>query len=419
MPSPPPTLEQELLRLAEAVAPERDARIVARVWGWDGRGGATLEAAGLEAGGLSRERVRQLCRRAEARLRDSTAAGAAGRATALPTAPQPAPSAGPPEASSAGRAPAPSAGPPTAPRLDEALLVAAEAAPTTRGALSRLLADRGIAAHSFHPVGLRTAARLLGREPAFTLEVVKGVEVVLPYPDDPGLETRQLVVTIVDTARGVVRRGGAARVADVTGRVAGELGSWVDADLARAVVSELDDFLWLDRRTGWFFLAGVARNAVVSRVLKVLSVAGELDVGQLHEGVRRDERMREFVMPEYVLAELCQRMPRVTVEGRLVRAVEEIGLEDVLEATELAFVRVLRRHEGPVERRELERLCRREGVTASSFNNRVSYSPIVEDVGHGRYALRGTTTPLPAPSTEADVVPHPGELDHFRTPRRR
>jgi hypothetical protein len=392
MPSPPPTLEQELLCLARSVAPERDAGIAVRHWGWDGRGGATLEAAGREAGGLSRERVRQLCRRVESRLRATLEPGADGDAAVarLPVG-----------------------------RLDEALLAAAEAAPTTRGALARRLADQRIAARPFHPVGLEHAARTLGRDVAFTLATVKGIEVVLPHPEDPGLDSRHLVATIAETARSVVRRAGAARVADVTGRVAGALGAWVDDDLVHAVVSEPDDFLWLDRRTGWFFLPSVAKNAVVARVLKVLSVAGELDVGELHAGIRRDERMREFVMPEYVLAELCQRIPGVEVDGRVVRAAEPTRPEAVLEATELVFVSVLRERGAPMERRELQRLCRARGVTPSSFSNRVAYSPLLEEVEHGRYALRGTTGRQVTYDVRPDDVPRPGDLEHFRPPRRR
>ena len=106
-----------------------------------------------------------------------------------------------------------------------------------------------------------------------------------------------------------MRRAGAARVGEVTGRVAADLAVWVDDELVTAVVSEPADFVWLERRTGWFYLPSVAKNAVVSRVAKVLSVSGAVSLADLHAGIRRDERMREFVMPEYILAELCERAP--------------------------------------------------------------------------------------------------------------
>ncbi len=89
------------------------------------------------------------------------------------------------------------------------------------------------------------------------------MRVVLPNPPDPTADTAEVIAAIVDTARAIVRRAGAARVSDVTGRVAASLGVWVDDDLVTAVVSEPADFVWLERRTGWFYLPSVAKNAVV------------------------------------------------------------------------------------------------------------------------------------------------------------
>ncbi len=188
-------------------------------------------------------------------------------------------------------------------------MLAAHAAPTTAHDLARRLADERIAAQPFDPAGLLTAAAVLGRDATFSLESVKDVRVVLPDPPDPASDTVAVIAAIVDTARAVVRRAGAARVGEVTGRVAADLAVWVDDELVTAVVSEPADFAWLERRTGWFYLPSVAKNAVVSRVAKVLSVGGAVSLADLHAGIRRDERMREFVMPEYILAELCERAP--------------------------------------------------------------------------------------------------------------
>ena len=63
----------------------------------------------------------------------------------------------------------------------------------------------------------------------------------------------------------------------------------------------------------------------------------------------------------------------------------------------------------------------------SSFNNRISYSPIVKDLGHGRYGLRGLKgaegarwDPAVQPADgSGDDVPRPGDLASFRQPRRR
>lgn len=352
------SLEAELATIAERAEPGRTAGIAVRHWGWDGRGGATLGATGREFGGITRERVRQLCERLVTRIR----AGAELDETC------------------AVRAPA----------LERALLVAAGVAPTTARDLARLLADERVSARPFDPAGLLTAADVLGHEAPFLLDTVKDVRVVLPNPPDPTADSADVIATILDTARAIVRRAGAARVSDVTGRVAAGLAVWVDDGLVTALVTEAKDFVWLERRTGWFFLPSVAKNAVVSRVVKILSVAGDVGLDELHAGIRRDERMKEFVMPEYILAELCERIPGLSVAGGRVRAVKSISPEEVLETTELTLVRVLTRNGGTMERRELERLCVAAGIKPSSFNNRIAYSPIIAERGYGRYAIRGT-----------------------------
>jgi hypothetical protein len=383
-------LEAELAEIAERAEPGRTAQLAVRHWGWDGRGGATLEITGRELGDITRERVRQLCDRMAQRLRLE-------------------------------RVPAPA--------LERALVLAAHAAPTTAHDLARRLADEHIAAQPFDPAGLLTAAAVLGRDPTFSIETVKDVPVILPDPPDPASDTIAVIAAVVDTARAVVRRAGAARVSEVTGRVAAELAVWADDDLVTAVVSEPDDFVWLERRTGWFFLPSVAKNAVASRVVKVLSIGGAVRLQDLHAGIRRDERMREFVMPEYILSELCERLPGVRVTGDLIVAERPQRPEDVLETTELTLFRALKEAGGEAERHDLERACLAAGMKLSSFNNRVAYSPIVKELGQGRYGLRGfgdgggDATGMERATGHAappdDDVPRPGDLSAYRSPRRR
>ena len=398
-------LEAELAEIAQRAEPGRTARLAVRHWGWDGRGGATLEATGRETG-ITRERVRQLCDRLTQRLAAAASAGGA------------------PPAEAAGQHGI------AAPALDRALVLAAHAAPTTAHDLARRLVDAHIAAQPFDPAGLLMAATVLSRTPTFSLEDVKGVRAVLPDPPDPGGDTAAVIAAVVDTSRTVVRRAGAARIAEVTGRVAAGLAVWVDDAFVTAVVSEPADFVWLERRTGWFYLPSVARNAVVSRIAKILSVAGAVRLADLHEGIRRDERMREFVMPEYVLAELCARLPGVRLSDDLVVADPPQTPDDVLETTELTLLRLLTKAGGESDRHELESACLDAGMKRSSFNNRISYSPIVKDLGHGRYGLRGVrdaagpepagwdTADRPAPAP-GDDVPRPGDLASFRRPQRR
>ncbi len=385
-------LEAELAEIAEGAEPGRTAQLAVRHWGWDGRGGATLETTGREFGDITRERVRQLCERLAGILRRGQVA---------------------------------------APALERALVLAAHAAPATAHDLARRLADAHISSQPFDPAGLLTAAEVLGFDATFSLDSVKDVRVVLPDPPDPASDTTDVIAAVVDTARAVVRRAGAARVGEVKGRVAADLAVWVDDELVTAIVSEPADFVWLERRTGWFFLPSVAKNAVVSRVAKILSITGAVRLADLHAGIRRDERMREFVMPEYILGELCERLPGVVVAGDLITAERRQRPEDVLETTELTLLRALTEAGGEAGRHELERACREDGMKLSSFNNRIAYSPIVVDLGKGRFGLRGYVEAEdpqrpgglwraagPAAASH-DELPRPGDLAAYRQPRRR
>ena len=47
------TLEAELAAIAQSAEPGRTAQIAVRYWGWDGRGGATLETTGREFDGIT------------------------------------------------------------------------------------------------------------------------------------------------------------------------------------------------------------------------------------------------------------------------------------------------------------------------------------------------------------------------------
>lgn len=365
------SLEAELAAIAEHAEPGRTACLALRYWGWDGQGGTTLEEAGRPCG-ITRERVRQLCERLANRLEP--------QATSIP-----------------------------APALERALILAAHHVPTTAKALARRLADERISARSFDPEGLLVAAEILGREATFSLDVIKDIRVVVPDPPDPGADTNAVILAIIEAARASVRRAGATRIVDVTGRVAAQLAVLLDCELVTALVTEPDDFVWLDRRGGWFTLLAVAKNSVVSRVVKVLSVSPRIGLAELHAGIRRDERMREFVMPEYVLGELCERIPNVRVVGGVVISDRPADPGDVLENNELLLVTLLREHGGALRRRDLEALCLEAGMKPSSFHNRVAYSPLLADLGRGIVGLRGMKTadlgPIAAPGSE-------------RTPRR-
>ena len=123
-------------------------------------------------------------------------------------------------------------------------------------------------------------------------------------------------------------------------------------------------------------------------------------------------------MPEYILAELCERMPDVAVHGDVVALRRPIAPDEVLETTELTLVRVLRGHEGPMERRDLERACAAAGMKASSFNSRIAYSPIIAERGRGLFGLRDGGAAREDEAAWPEPA-RPGGFDEPRTGHRR
>ena len=113
---------------------DRNVRIAARHYGFDGAGGATLNAVG-EAYGLTRERVRQICFRVQREVKYKKGG---------------------------------------TPLLDKAFAVVTERVPSDAEVVEAALQEEGITRSKFRLEGLLKAARLLGREAPFALAVIEG-----------------------------------------------------------------------------------------------------------------------------------------------------------------------------------------------------------------------------------------------------
>ena len=217
-------LEAELAEIAEHAEPGRTARLAVRHWGWDGRGGATLEATGREFG-ITRERVRQLCDRLAQRL-------AAAARPAAPRRPRrPGSTASPPRPST-GRSSSPLTPPPRAHDL------------------ARRLADAHIAAQPFDPSTSSRpppCSRAPRPSPSKTSRSVR-------CPARPRTGRRHRSRHRHHHGNLAHRREKGRRCSDRRshGPRGRRLAVWVDDAFVTAVVSESADFVWLERRTGWF-----------------------------------------------------------------------------------------------------------------------------------------------------------------------
>ena len=372
------TLEEELRDLVASLIghSERDRLIVARYLGWDGRGGATLQAVGDEFG-MSRERVRQICD--IAKTRGSTK--------------------------------------PFAPALDRVLSVVAERIPAPAAVIEKALVEEGLTAAPFSLEGLTKVAEttlvlsttgsalarrrpmILGRQLPFVVTGRPGNRVVLP--------PQMLAVAneIIQCARKSVEHWGVATVEDITAQVTEQLSEPIHSDFVTQVLQGHQDFQWLDEAGGWFWITSVSRNRLLNRIKKVLSVSSRINVAELRAGVAREYRMQGVVPPQRVLLELCRRAEGYLVEGSTVSTDPPVAWRETISETEQILVLALETH-GPVMRREeLEELCVALGMKRSTFYVRLGYSPFIARYARGVYGLRG-----------ADV--EPGLVKSLISPRR-
>jgi hypothetical protein len=334
----------------------RNAEIAAQYLGCDGAGGLTLEQVGRHFG-LTRERVRQICKRVGDRLKERR---------------------------------------PFVPALDVALELVAKQVPAPAAEIERELKDAGIAGGAFRLEGLRETATILGRECPFVLPHFDGNRLALP----PGAGGATQLVAAV--ARRSTAHWGLTSVADIAARVSELAETNVDEAMVRHIVDIDRTLEWLDRDGGWFWAPAVSRNRLINQIDKVLSVAEQIHVSELRVAVGRHHRMNGFAPPRRVLLELCRHLPRYRVVGDTITADPPLDWRELLADVERTLTAVLK-EEGPIMGKgQLERRCLELGVNRSTFWAYLDYSPVVARFSRGVYGIPGATAP---PGVIESLVP--------------
>lgn len=168
-----------------------------------------------------------------------------------------------------------------------------------------------------------------------------------------------------------------------------------------AAVLRIEGFAWLDDEHRWFCVH-VSRNRLLNQVLKIMSVAGSIDLSELRSGVGRHHRMKGFHPPREVLAALCVSSGLYSRHGdRIVGGSQLPDWRKVLGNNERKLVQALFDF-GPVMRRDdLERVAVDErGLNRSSFYIYLSYAPMIERYAPGVFGLRGS----PVTAAEVDAL---------------
>jgi hypothetical protein len=342
-------LEEELTGLAIALSDERNGRLFARRYGWDGRGGATLRVIADEYG-VTRARVGQICDRVITRRGQSL------------------------------RIRAKQAWLPATTRVFETI---AQSLPTVAATVEARLYESGLTRRGFVVAALPGFAKQLGWTCPFTVEDLDGGALLL-RPGESGILRH-----VRHAARRAVEQWGAATIEDIAAQVETAVGSAVRQDVVTACLSALEGFRWLDEADGWFWLTTVERNRLTNRIAKVLAVAGAVRVQELRGAIAREYRMEGFAPPRRVLLALCAQLDGYAVDGDTVRATQPLDWEEVLAIGERTLVRILKEHGGVMRREDLEAACLRAGMSQENVAGRLSYSPAIARLATGIYGLPG------------------------------
>ena len=350
----------ELEGIVRSISKDAHAKIIVRFWGWDGRGGTTLQQVGDEYG-LSRERVRQITDRAKEQL----------EARGLIFAPAAA----------------------------RALDITQGIVPATTATVIAALAGEGVVPLDSDLAFLANLGGFLGRPTAFRLDRGYGTFVSTRAGEE-------LVDKVHRQASRLAKGHGAACVEDVCDALRAEGTSPPGSEGVSRLLRMRADLVWLDDEHWWFCKRQMEGNVLLKRVHKVVAVAGRVRVGELRGGVTRDYylKLKGSVPSRAILLRLCGHDPTIEVQDEIVAERHGAALEGDLSPPERIFWRVLL-ESGPVMARpQLERGCLTAGLSRSSFLSTLTYSPILIRYAPQVYGLRGVAIP-------------PGAIESLELPR--
>lgn len=353
------TLENELIELLSVNSKVRNSEIAARHYGWDGKGGTTLEALGREYG-MTRERIRQIAQPHLNLLH--------GKYPYLPV-------------------------------LDQVLDVISRHIPCAEKELKALLVSARLTDNLFNISGIIHAAEATGRNPPFLVESVYRHNVIVP------IKAKGLAKQIALAARKAVSHYGATTVADVAAVVGDVRKEVLPGSLITEIITTLPYFSWLDASSGWFWFNRNRRNPLLNDIEKIMSVCARIHAAELRSGVSRLYRREGFAPPQRVLLALCSQAGGYKVDGGCVSAVPALDSDIILGETERLFVAVFRENGPLLELHKLKDECLRRGMNSHTFWMYLSNSPVIARYAPCVYGLRGADVP-PGLAESIALVPN-------------
>jgi hypothetical protein len=363
----PVCLEDELARIARAIDVERNAQILARLWGWDGSSPKTLEAVGSEFG-LTRERVRQIEARALKRLAKHQF---------------------------------------DTPHLLAAITLLRRAVPDVDGFLAGKLRASGIARSNFSPWSVQIAAEHFALKWPFEAVYSGQTRVLTAVGDAEKLRKAPLILRRRTSEFGcinIVSLGAELAVKDQ------------QLEGLRRVLEGVSQVTWLDEAQEWMYASESPRNRLFNVCAKVLGVVSQIHVGELRRAVGRVRRL-PMCPPKRILAAFVETTGLARVIEGVAYPVKGAGVLVPSESSEGRMLEVLKQYGPVMDGEEFGERCIAAGINPITFYIYRLISPLICALGRNVYCRVGTEVP---PGTVEAIVGRrrstPRVSDHGWTP---
>jgi Bacterial RNA polymerase, alpha chain C terminal domain len=330
----PRCLEDEFLTYLKPGISATKQDIVAKVLGWDGGDGGTLEDVGSSVG-LTRERIRQIV------------FSSVKKPDAIDTR-----------------------------FLRRAISEISRSVPISLRESAGLLQRVGITNGKLTARQIQKTAEYFGLDTTWFIEKYRNEYLVVD-------EASRAVIR--DCQSEAFRRIGHFGVTSVQ-HVSKKLGR--DGNEVRLYCSLIDGMVWLDEDRCWFW-APSARNAIAGRLAKILEAVVRVRVETAHQAILRDRRMAGTELPVKVFRAVCGHFGWCRIdEDEIVRIGNLPEAEQ--DTNETKLVSVLREHGPVLERGYLCRLATQAGISEASFNMLLSFSPLIVRLGESLYGVIGS-----------------------------
>lgn len=204
----------------------------------------------------------------------------------------------------------------------------------------------------------------------------------------------------ISYSRRMIRRNGAALLDLVWAYIARTNDPAISQDAVTAILNGVDGFSWLGEGQSWFWFGpDDGANRMVDWTRRILATAGrKVDIEHILAGIARDNRSdreeRDVVMllpPAIVLQELLASYPDIETiqhDDLILTTTDYVPFGEAGSSGE-TVLDLLRDNGGVMNKYDLQHTSTGEKINPVTLNVVLSRFPLITQIDHGIYAIRG------------------------------